>query len=204
MSRAISIVLRAPSKRAKPTLYAMKITLSTCLWSRASCPPGSSSSMPMTVPGSACGSRGRCTARLRLGEGVPQAARVPGAAQFPRAGGVASPQPTTTLPIPWQVGPVKLPVVAAAQDRLSVRSTSAPTPAGVRPLGAHSPVRRPLCSMRCRVTPNVVSGAVKIQWTSSVLPSPCKTTPRRVSSALVSSRSSTSYPRWPRPQSRHP
>ena len=31
--------------------------------------------------------------------------------------------------------------------------------------------------MRCRVTPNVVSGAVKIEWTSSVSNSPCKATP---------------------------
>ena len=60
-----------------------------------------------------------------------------------------------------------------------------------------APVPRPLYCMRCRVTPNVVSGAVKIERTSSVSNSPCKTTPRRVSSALVSSRSSTSYPRWP-------
>jgi hypothetical protein len=57
--------------------------------------------------------------------------------------------------------------------------------------GAHAPVPRPLCSMNCRVSPSVVCGAVKIQWTSSVLPS------RRVSSALVSSRSSTSYAIWP-------
>jgi len=31
--------------------------------------------------------------------------------------------------------------------------------------------------MSCRVTPNVVCGAAKIMWTSSVLNSPCKTTP---------------------------
>src|SRR6185437_14367052 len=34
-----------------------------------------------------------------------------------------------------QIGPVKLAVVAAAQDRLSVRSTSASAPVGVSPLG---------------------------------------------------------------------
>src|SRR6185295_20249530 len=65
---------------------------------------------------------------------------------------------------PWQVSPVKRAVVAAAQDRLSVRST----PAGVRPLGAHAPFPRPLYCMRCRVTPNVDCGAVKIERTSSV------------------------------------
>ena len=53
-----------------------------------------------------------------------------------------------------------------------------------------------LCSMSCRVTPKVVCGAVKIQRTSSVSASPSKTTPRRLNSALVSSRSSTSIPKW--------
>ena len=54
-------------------------------------------------------------------------------------------------------------VVSAVQIACRMPRWSAPTPAGVRPLGAHAPVLRPLYSMRCRVTPNVVSGAVKIE-----------------------------------------